>query len=1016
MKKRGENYGYALISARHKEIVQRLCDPDAGMSDWEAFFAEIRAYVTWHFASRLKDEVGIEVEDFIHSELMEYFAAEKCEKLRQFLNLKGETHHFGSPWFTSQLRAAVDRAVERYQSKIEMVSLGTVDDEGRKIDQLEQFGQSERLVSKEVEDAGDAVALAIERGGGEAFSLILSKMWKRSPHECYAVVMDWWLKFKHLKIASFLGYGDCGPVAGNIRNFKRNLAKMGPLTALTAEASDRSEIRGLFLASGTRDENTIGDVAASRSMMEFAGGGKDPKHRFSLKVRFPFIADKESLVRFSVRGGGGDVPDGELSFGGEVREFRDSGDFEISVSEFSKCAKSSDVSFTWRDGVRVEALPVVSGDEERYELTGELLRKWIPKKVTDENRIFLAAEMLNDFGPGLTFLLANDNVFGTDVFRALGFPELSKDRIQRATNEAWILFKGDYRAADDSPINPNGFMLPVEWERSYHDDATRFGELPKNLKSLADRVSDSLGVDGWRIVPSRRFFAERVNLDSQKVFGFDMASVSSATMALSIALEYAKNRFAYPRWPYSSIAWDFENSVPQPVGGLRGKAMVAKEYGAEKLFVAHGQTDDVCDAGVRLEKVNANTLPETVREIAYDHLKVLRPLELAEFRFPMDDEFLEKRRKLVANIRAKANPDKATSRRPRFVTIFGKPGMGKSVLAGRLAAEMKKWDWVVLPYACRAGRECQGVEFVKSLVYALAMTFGELFDLAAEERCGFDAGDSAMLVEAFKRLVIAPIERINGLYRGRKFVILVDGLDEDHSGVILDVLVAVHGLLPEGISIVATSRRLPQDELRLTALSSDVIDLNGDDKSINEGCHTDLRAYIDLWLLRDARVSKALLDAQITSEDAKAAICEKDASFIYAHYVLNGVAEGRYSFDRLKEQLPSDLCAAFYDAFKARFRADSDYQPVKDLLAALCRNGRMKITDIERDFCSDGENVGGIIRNLRGYVTVEGGYVELSGEPLREWLEDCVNNPEFAVGKVFKNGGHIGAGQSFMEV
>ena len=40
MKKRGENYGYAAISARHKEIVQRLCDPDAGVSDWEAFFAE----------------------------------------------------------------------------------------------------------------------------------------------------------------------------------------------------------------------------------------------------------------------------------------------------------------------------------------------------------------------------------------------------------------------------------------------------------------------------------------------------------------------------------------------------------------------------------------------------------------------------------------------------------------------------------------------------------------------------------------------------------------------------------------------------------------------------------------------------------------------------------------------------------------------------------------------------------------------------------------------------------------
>ena len=79
----------------------------------------------------------------------------------------------------------------------------------------------------------------------------------------------------------------------------------------------------------------------------------------------------------------------------------------------------------------------------------------------------------------------------------------------------------------------------------------------------------------------------------------------------------------------------------------------------------------------------------------------------------------------------------------RFVTLFGKPGMGKSVLAGLLSAEMKKWGWIVLPYICRASKERQGIEFIKSLAYALTVSFGELYDLAAE-----DIGEIKVDVEA----------------------------------------------------------------------------------------------------------------------------------------------------------------------------------------------------------------------------------------------------------------------------
>lgn len=426
MKKRGENYNYASISARHKEIVQRLCDPDAGMSDWEVFFAEIRAYVTVHFSKRLKDEVGIELEDFIHSELMEYFAAEKCEKFRQFLNLKGETHHFGSIWFTSQLRAAVDRAIEKSRSKIEMVSLRREDDDGEETDGLKEIKQSDRLIPAESKDSGSAVALALERGGGALFTRILAKMWPRSPHECYAVVMDWWLKFDHLKIAKFLGYRDHSPVAGNIRNFKRKLVKMGSLVVQSLEEQDSNEIKGLFLADGVCEKKEIGDIASSRSLMEFEGHTSDLRRKFTLKVRFPFLVEKDTLIRCSICDGVGNVPVGRLVFCGKERSYRASGAFEISCDEFSQGARNSEISFEWDDGVCAKAFPVVSGDEERYELTGDKIRKWISRKVTVANRVEYAAEMMNDFGPVLAFLLANECAFGADVFKRFGFPDIPK--------------------------------------------------------------------------------------------------------------------------------------------------------------------------------------------------------------------------------------------------------------------------------------------------------------------------------------------------------------------------------------------------------------------------------------------------------------------------------------------------------------------------------------------------------------------------------------------------------------
>ena len=196
-----------------------------------------------------------------------------------------------------------------------------------------------------------------------------------------------------------------------------------------------------------------------------------------------------------------------------------------------------------------------------------------------------------------------------------------------------------------------------------------------------------------------------------------------------------------------------------------------------------------------------------------------------------------------------------------------------------------------------------------------------------------------------------------------------------------------------------SSRRIPQDADRLESLSTAVIDLNGNDARLNDDCDMDLKAYIELWLLRNWNVSMALRDADVTSDVVKETICRKDKSFLYAYHVLSGVAEGRYSLDRLNSELPVDLRAAFYDSFMARFPSEIDYGRVKPLLRLLVASGETTLAEAKECAEMTGMNVGVLVQSLRGYVAAEGERVVLIGEPLRDWLADELDNPRFGVGK-----------------
>ena len=540
---------YADISKRHKAIARRIIStPDK--EGWDALIAEVKGYITGNFGARLKREAGIEVDDFLQGELLQYLATEKCEKLRQFLNLKGPTCHFGSPWFTDHLRAAVERAIESARSKIPFDDPIIEGEDGEQVDLAEGMRQSDALVSAETETPGDPITIAIEQGGDGLLNKILSMFWKASPHECYAAIMDWTLGFDHRKIAALFGSDDAIPIAGYIRNLKRKIRSEAlNLLKKSYEIDDRETLASLYKADGNQDDDNIELIGKVRTQLCFRGIRNGGYGGFRIKMRFPIIAKKGTLIRGSITGAAAvdalqrtNPGDEALFVCGAFRKIRTNGDFEIPVEEFAQYYKSSEMYFVWRDGNQTVAIPFISGEREQYTLAGELVRKWAMRHVSDGNDIATAAEFLNDFGPALSAMLARTDAAGsvpamTEALAWFGIPTIDRAKIRRKPNEAWLLLRADIEIAADSPLDPNGFLLPVEWVYDSFGAGVRSRRLPENLIALGDKVLRSFGVEGWRLEPSARFFDERVSFCDDTLFGIDKKSVASATAALAVALE-----------------------------------------------------------------------------------------------------------------------------------------------------------------------------------------------------------------------------------------------------------------------------------------------------------------------------------------------------------------------------------------------------------------------------------------------------------------------------------------------
>ena len=223
-----------------------------------------------------------------------------------------------------------------------------------------------------------------------------------------------------------------------------------------------------------------------------------------------------------------------------------------------------------------------------YKLANLLKWKGRPFDLSDENDWL---DLLDDFGPSLPRFLLDGSCAPSIPDGDAALNELRQSLVKNPVSSltpdvgsVWVLFVYDDRLDGlPWPFRHDGVLLPFEWRR---DCESHSELLPEALLRLADKVKLQYGDEArdCTLHPSRHFLDAvdfRVYGDEFK-FTFDSAWGALAT-GLHLLLSRKKELKA---WPFSTIAYDFENGVPQAVGGLDRKLLLAASAGAEEIAVA----------------------------------------------------------------------------------------------------------------------------------------------------------------------------------------------------------------------------------------------------------------------------------------------------------------------------------------------------------------------------------------------------------------------------------------------
>ena len=178
---------------------------------------------------------------------------------------------------------------------------------------------------------------------------------------------------------------------------------------------------------------------------------------------------------------------------------------------------------------------------------------------------------------------------------------------------------------------------------------------------------------------------------------------------------------------------------------------------------------------------------------------------------------------------------------------------------------------------------------------------------------------------------------------------------------------------PSNYAVVVSTRPVEPLFGNLRANATGVLDLSAEEFAVS--CKKDLKKFIINYIYSDENVSRCWQDANYNDDELREKIGSKDKSFLYAQYVLQGVADGMYHFDLLDKELPAGLTAFYEQSFRYRFATEAEYNVVRPLLKLLLENDSVTIEDASACLQMP---VGKLVKLLQGYCVFSDNTLTLS--------------------------------------
>jgi len=268
----------------------------------------------------------------------------------------------------------------------------------------------------------------------------------------------------------------------------------------------------------------------------------------------------------------------------------------------------------------------------------------------------------------------------------------------------------------------------------------------------------------------------------------------------------------------------------------------------------------------------------------------------------------------------KAIKDFINTNKSGYFLIEGEPGIGKTAIL----AELVKREG----YPHHFNVVLQNIRTPKQFLFNACAQLIARYNLDYEFIPDEAGNDSVFFVKC--------LEEAANVQQNRPVVFVIDALDElDRTNPVPHVNpLYLPSALPDGVFLVLSSR--VTTDLNLQVSNSKPLFLEPN----SEGNLLDIQLYIRNFLLNSPQLQKRITAWKISEADFINAFVEKsEGNFIYLHYVLPEIAEGRFLKGTV-EELPQGLQAYYNGHWQQMQIAEPDsfsdlYEPIVCLLAVV---------------------------------------------------------------------------------